>query len=487
MMNAMMMGQVNPMMMNPMMMANMVQNQQGMMGYGPSGQRNIRRPSPRDSGPYSRNNGPQQGNGGKGNGKGNWRVMAPKVPGFYGGGGKGASGAQFGNGFGKRVTRWEEASDVEEYEEEVEEDEDEEEVEEEEAAPASQSASRDPLNKALWNRLRKVLPTSKFRQNTGKCINALKSLASDTYRGFSDIPEVLVFGSKMQETMLEGSDLDVSFQFLSCGRDAKDQIRLLSKLRNVVNNKSKNRNFKRQGGFRVKEARLYNKIRVPIVILEWHIPGSNTPIEVDVSAGNRNMVGTPKGFTDSKLCDLLQCDRTKFATHAVQFVKYWAKSSGLNDASQGFFNSLGWTLVTVMALQNMEKLPSIQDMENENYGALSTAPVTLVQVLSQVLDLIDWIGSEAPDAERNKQRLVLSARTGSTDRVAVGTGEAGSRSVFCIEDPGAMMSGNGLLNVARALRPEKWEEVLNKCRSMRQMLDSGNAGVVSRLLPKRAW
>lgn len=201
------------------------------------------------------------------------------------------------------------------------------------------TGSPEPLTHALAQ----LRPTPSFEAAAHEALAALGRVAQ---QAFGPEAQVRPFGSLLQGAHLLGSDLDVCIEVpglnlqgtdASHGGDDKGlgnakQVMALRRLMLAL-----------PCGFAVKETRFFERIRVPILVLEYRGSGSQT-VEADISMGCRDeKTGVEKGFTDRLIRRVLE--RVPRALPLVLLVKQWAKAQGLNKSFQGFLNSLGWTLL----------------------------------------------------------------------------------------------------------------------------------------------
>lgn len=157
---------------------------------------------------------------------------------------------------------------------------------------------------------------------------------------FAAKPSVEVFGSLLQGTSIDGSDVDVRMVFGAVGRS--QAVRYLQLLMKALYRPPASRTL------RLVEAILTAK--VPILRVRSLRQGSC--IHADVSVG-----GSQQGACDVAVHDVLECDVR--ARDLVRLVKHWARQRGLNKAYHGYPSSFSWVLLAIFYLQQLGMLPPV--------------------------------------------------------------------------------------------------------------------------------
>lgn len=308
-----------------------------------------------------------------------------------------------------------------------------------------------------------LVPSAEFEVAADEATAAVVKAAQ---RAFGPTARVLPYGSLVQGTHIQGSDMDLCvhapcWNQSSCLRqlDNSTQVLALKKLVREL-----------PDSFHVVEMRFSKHIRVPIVVLRF-ISSKGQEVETDISMGIA-FDGVQKGRLDKMIRRALM--RVPQALPFIQLVKHWARSEGLNKAYEGFLNSLGWALLVLHWFTKEGAVNgSLFDAEGDMPLALNdkgwlSPPLEsgTIEALSRQ-DLADFFRMVADYEE-------LLSRQHSQDSGAWGVslvdtrpvqGPADDTSPFFLEDPGARLACGRLQNVARALRMKCWKTILRKCRA----------------------
>ncbi|CAE6930786.1 unnamed protein product [Symbiodinium natans] len=211
-----------------------------------------------------------------------------------------------------------------------------------EAAPSS--AALGPLGRTLAT----LLPSASFQAVLTEALSLVQEVALRCLAGDA---QVKPFGSLLQGTFLEGSDLDLFISSDALGNQSQGrrwhqaQVSALQTLMQGLP----------QQIFVVKETRFGWHVRVPILILDFFPPASGPlelqlrePIQVDISMGELDSCGVPKGHVDQLIQHALA--NVPKASCLVLLVKRWAKIEGLNKSFEGHLSPLAWTLLCLYFL-----------------------------------------------------------------------------------------------------------------------------------------
>ncbi|CAE8659582.1 unnamed protein product, partial [Polarella glacialis] len=322
--------------------------------------------------------------------------------------------------------------------------------------------------------LAKLLPSPEFEDAARMALSCLEEVARLT---FGDKVRVRPFGSLVQGSHLEGSDLDV---FVDCpglldgpvidgkGQESKypkaaeaekqsKQVHALVRLLRHLKSSS----------FIVKERRLERHVRVPILILEFQ---GSIKVEADVSVGD-DSAGVEKGYIDRLIQRAFV--RAPVALPWVLLVKQWAKVEGLNKAYEGYLNSLGWTLLCFYFLMVRGKVPSdafSQDLED----SLSSSLAPFQSSRSLHFDKLAPSTWELSEFFEEVAALKLGAGISLAPCEEV---EGEGDEVFYIEDPASKRGGatRWSTNVAKSLRQQAWAVLQKRSRAASQALRAGNS------------
>eukprot|EP00439_Symbiodinium_sp_Y106_P005531 s4231_g1.t1 len=217
-----------------------------------------------------------------------------------------------------------------------------------ESAPPAPSG-RGPLGRALAT----LLPSTSFQAMLTEALALVQEVA---LRCLSSDAEVKPFGSLLQGTFLEGSDLDLYITTAAMGSQSQGHRDLwhkvqVSQLERLMHGLPRS--------FQVKETRLEWHVRVPIVILDFLPPATPSgdkfpPIQVDVSVGDMDSSGVRKGHVDRLIQGALS--RSPKAACLVLLVKRWAKIEELNKSFEGHLSPLAWTLLCLYFLVVTDRL-----------------------------------------------------------------------------------------------------------------------------------
>lgn len=315
---------------------------------------------------------------------------------------------------------------------------------------------------AIRRALARLLPTETFETVVR---NALKILEHTAHTTFGNQAIVRPFGSWVQGSHLQGSDLDLCIEgpgvitgFAAPGSNLP-QVMALKRFR-------ENLPF----AFAVKETRFFRNIRVPILILEYHAPDGQT-VEADISVGGADeKTGVEKGYIDRMIRSVLA--QAPNAIPFIQLVKRWAKSEGLNKAYEGFLNSLGWTLLALYFLMcqgEVQPAAFIEPLAHSTVGIVPPRPLAMkAPAANQLVEFFEAVaayGSWLKDVQPGSGPWGISLLTATEVQ-----GPSGDRSPFYIEDPSVRLATNQSDNVARALTHTTWSHILQRCEAAVQAL-----------------
>ncbi|CAE7926922.1 unnamed protein product [Symbiodinium sp. KB8] len=335
-----------------------------------------------------------------------------------------------------------------------------------ESAPPTTSGTG-PLGRALAT----LLPSTSFQAMLTEALALVQEVA---LRCLSSDAEVKPFGSLLQGTFLEGSDLDLYITTAAMGNQSqghlwhKVQVSHLQRLMQGL-----------PASFQVKETRLDWHVRVPILILDFlpaatpsgdHFP----PIQVDVSMGDLDSSGVRKGHVDRLIQGALS--RSPKAACLVLLVKRWAKIEGLNKSFEGHLSPLAWTLLCLYFLVVTDRLQqnaltaSGWDVPSPPSAQLCESCVSHEE-LAEFFDMVAGFQKFLESREKDRRgpmgiRLMPDCRplTGRPDDPAV----------FFLEDPAARAVSINGVNVARGVKsPEKWRHLLSRCQGAAKALRAG--------------
>lgn len=250
--------------------------------------------------------------------------------------------------------------------------------------------------------------------------------------------------------------------------------------------------------FQIQETRLFKKIRVPIVILKCFTQ-SGLAVEVDVSMGFL-LNGFEKGGTDWLVREMLK--RAPQVLPMVRLVKQWTKLEGMYKAFDGFLNSLGWTLLVLFFYIMRSEIAPPLDLCT-SAAAVSSASASSALAVDEPIDFpklwsmnSEWIPDTIPEhgevpLEEDiisfldfvaglKQLLPLQGDEGAWGISIIDgkliRGPRGENAPFFVEDPGVRARFGRSENVARCLRLDSWEVVLERCRSLSLMFREKGPG-----------
>jgi len=175
-------------------------------------------------------------------------------------------------------------------------------------APAPSRARKRPLSEydeAVINLIKKITPSPQYESCMKEAVRILRGVASKCLNSGEGIRS-FCFGSILQSTHFEGSDVDLCIEIPGGDNDDHSyQIQTLRTLCEKVHELS-------GGRLRIKEQRLAMKIKVPLVVLVFVGGGDGLHVEMDVSVCGFGQVeagrasSAAKGFTDSIVREILR-------------------------------------------------------------------------------------------------------------------------------------------------------------------------------------
>ncbi|CAK8987098.1 unnamed protein product [Durusdinium trenchii] len=325
------------------------------------------------------------------------------------------------------------------------------------------NAGSDQGLSSLGRTLRSLLPSESFEQMVRE---AERQVEEASRVALGPNTTVKSFGSTLQGTFLEGSDLDLyicSSREYDTRHTHDEQVKMLRFLEAELR-----KSFK---SFEVKERRFEWHVRVPILILLFQ--SHQHELQVDISVGELDHVGVQKGFVDR----LIRAALTKgeVALPMVLLVKRWAKVENLNKAFEGSLSPLAWTLLCLYFLICKDRLPkealavpAEEPVPRRNAVKLCQNCPTQ-QELSDFFDMVSELGQKA-------QATKAAHETGPFGVSLLPWkechGETSDKAFFFIEDPAARLRGI-TVNVARGVKDqERWKNLLKRCEGARNLLRS---------------
>mmetsp|Transcript_29189 Transcript_29189/g.52931 ORF Transcript_29189/g.52931 Transcript_29189/m.52931 type:complete len:767 (+) Transcript_29189:63-2363(+) len=333
---------------------------------------------------------------------------------------------------------------------------------------------------ALGRTLAALLPSQDFE---AAARTALKSIEDLVQKIFGPRARVKPYGSLVQGSHLQGSDLDLC---LDCPwlLEGLDQKKLHAAQVNALTRMSK----QLPASFVVQETRFWWHVRVPILILEYTV-ASGEKIQVDISVGGFDFAGVEKGYVDLLIQGVFA--QAPKALALVLLVKQWAKVEGLNKAFDGFLNPLGWTLLCLYFLMRRgEVLPEAFVRPPEgNLPCL--APPRAIAALTSLVPSTSELAEFFEDVASFQEWLPDSRTTQGGPRgisllpFKEVQGSSGDKGAFYLEDPAARLVANKSENVARALKEDTWRLVLQRCRGAAKALRAGSAEAASAAWARR--
>lgn len=303
--------------------------------------------------------------------------------------------------------------------------------------------------------LRCLLPSSAFEE----LVKQAQSKIQDTARRvLGDDARVKSFGSILQGTFLEGSDLDLYI--------VRDKPELVEKHPQQVNALRRLESSLPLQGFEVQEKRYEWHVRVPILILVYK--SSSYELQVDISIGEADHEDVAKGEVDRMIQAAL--NKAPVALPMVLLVKRWAKIEGLNKAYEKTLSPLAWTLLCLFFLIRQKVLPSDALAEASQTDAPKREPEELCrhcpkkEVLADFFSMVCALGTRSRQNNQGPCGIrVLPAQECY--------GEVSDKSLFYVEDPAARSIKDRMVNVARMVKDkEVWERLLVRCQAANEVL-----------------
>jgi len=303
-----------------------------------------------------------------------------------------------------------------------------------------------------------------------EAVDAMGQLLEWTFGDCRSI-SLMCFGSRIQNTHLEGSDVDVAI--VAQGQESADSAEQRGALRKVEK-VLRQWQTARSCRFALKESRTFVSIKVPILVLQYWATNGYC-IELDVTAGREDTgASVPKGVTDSIIGEFL---RDPFAADLARLVKIFAKLHRKNQAQSGHFNALSWVCLSIFALQRMQLLPVWNDWNADRHPPEG---VQLGDAFLAVLDLVVELSEMVAEAGDSAQ-VKISVADGSISTVGLDTEGVIQNHTLIIEEPGPAIHAAKLCNCARSLRGVELNLIADLCRRTAAGLRTGD---VSCLEPK---
>jgi len=304
-----------------------------------------------------------------------------------------------------------------------------------------------------------LLPSNCFEELVD---SAQKKIQETAGRVLGADARVKNFGSILQGTFLEGSDLDLYIireQKPELVQTHAQQVSALRKLESTLP----------LHGFEVKDKRYEWHVRVPILILVYQ--DSSYELQVDISIGEADHEDVEKGQVDRLIQAAL--NQAPVALPLVLLVKRWAKIEGLNKAFEGNLSPLAWTLLCLFFLIHKGLLPRDALATPSRTPAPRREPQELCTNCPKREDLAEFFSMVCRLGRRTRQRdegpygvALLPARECH--------GEVNDKALFFVEDPAARCK-NRMVNVARGVKDKaKWEHLLRRCEGASAVLRTRN-------------
>jgi len=332
---------------------------------------------------------------------------------------------------------------------------------------------KSPLLRALWEILRQATPTPEYMKVYEEAMTEIRKAVKPMKI------EIIEFGSTVQDTHIDGSDVDVSLG-IQCGT-VEAQIRRLSDLTHLLLG---HKNFRLR--------RTIYGARVPIVTLTYLPLGErslycdqckqqfkkpqdidnhelqvahtsrHTRIELDISCGNTKADGTPKNTTDIVIRDLLELDQTGLSRDVVRLVKVFAKGKRFDRAKEHYFNSLSWTLMTIFVLQVEGVLPPACKRHERHVPPVEAPSVD--DLVKAVLRFIIWLRDIGNEWSVHGHKAVVSVYDSNCYSQPPDGKYILDRHVVVLEDPGNRQYRGTYDNTARTVGFVEWQHIVDECQ-----------------------
>jgi len=204
------------------------------------------------------------------------------------------------------------------------------------------------LNSQIMNLFRALEPTADEIEKKNQLSQEVQGICLKTFE--DNKCTVYTYGSSLSGFGLSGSDIDTCIMFENDVKDAKMQTQLLKLVeKGILDALDKNE----YGHLSCKEERGVTRARVPVL----KIVDSRRSFECDICINNF------LGVVNTRMLRLYSQfdERVRPLVYAV---KYWAKRRHINDPPSGSLSSYSHVLMVIHYLQQINILPSLQDLIN---------------------------------------------------------------------------------------------------------------------------
>jgi hypothetical protein len=247
-------------------------------------------------------------------------------------------------------------------------------------------------------------------------------------------------GSVVQETELEGCDIDMALRFPSGGSQASRESRIEELWEKLLLSPQL---------AAYQTTRTFPHAKAPMTV---ELKGSNPRTLAHLLVVDPESAPTRQTTVDHVIKTL--CDHFGPARDLVRLVKLWASNRNFSNDYEGYPCSVAWTLMTINFLQKDKLVPSYKD-------------VTKVQPSTMMPDLIAML--------RRFFEFLASGEGGQARCFSVARGQelrAPSGHAVFVEDPAEFLEGKKQVNLAQGTGELQWQRVLEEAKKVSGRLTS---------------
>jgi hypothetical protein len=286
----------------------------------------------------------------------------------------------------------------------------------------------------------KVAPSEEYMNACRQCLAQVK-VAVATHDWGDDRPSLpTMVGSVMQETELEGCDIDMALRFPSSGSQASRESRIEELWEKLLLSPQL---------AAYQTTRTFPHAKAPLTV---ELKGSSPPTLAHLLVVDPVSAPARQTTVDQVIKTL--CDHFGPARDLVRLVKLWASNRNLSSHYDGYPCGVVWTLMTLCFLQKDQLVPSYKD-------------VTKVQPSAKMPDLLAML--------RRFFEFLAAGQGGPARGFSVVRGQefrAPPGAAVFVEDPAEILEGNKQVNLAQGTGELQWQRVVDEAKKVSDRLAS---------------
>lgn len=203
---------------------------------------------------------------------------------------------------------------------------------------------------------RKLVPSEEYRKDCQRAVLFLKSAFSQEFqRGVPFMhgsPRIEMGGSAVQNTELEGSDLDVVCSSLAGTHE--EQESKMARFWEKICSPPHSNNLEATDAMRFFP---HAPCQFSVKLKDLRAPGAKLHVHVILDSPSAE----PSKSLDSVIGQL--CDCYSLSRDLIRLVKFWATNHGLSNQHEGYITGVAWTAFVLCFLQRQQCVPPVAQLD----------------------------------------------------------------------------------------------------------------------------